>query len=104
MLALAYRFVTAGLLRPLLIGLVMSISDGLFKPSLAALHNGIIAPSAAFLHNVGSAVKTVLEPLASILLLMTEPIGRLFGSCRLIDIQHHHYRGHHHEKSVIRDI
>ena len=74
----------------------MGISDGLLKPTLAALHNGVIAPIAAFLHNVALAVKTALVPLAGILVLLTEPFGRLLQSCRLIHIHHHH-------KPVIRD-
>jgi energy-converting hydrogenase Eha subunit C len=78
---------------------VLSISDGLVKPLLAALHNGVIVPVAAFLSNVASAVKTSLDPIAGILLLMTEPLGRLLQSCRLIDIHHHH-----HHKPVIRDV
>ncbi|XP_057375726.1 uncharacterized protein LOC130696639 isoform X2 [Daphnia carinata] len=92
------RFVTAGLLRPLLIGLVMGISDGLLKPLLAALHNGVVVPLATFLHNVGSALKTSLIPLAGIVGLMTEPIGRLLRSCRLIDIHQHHH------KPIMRDV
>lgn len=68
----------------------MGLSDGLVKPLLSALHNGVIAPLATFLHNVGMAVKKTLEPLASILAMMTEPIGRLMQSCRLIDIHYHH--------------
>jgi hypothetical protein len=76
----------------------MSISDGLVKPLLAALHNGVIVPVAAFLHNVASAVKTSLAPIAGILILMTEPLGRLLQSCRLIDIHHHHH------KPIIRDV
>ncbi|XP_046650754.1 uncharacterized protein LOC124341845 [Daphnia pulicaria] len=92
------RFVTAGLLRPLLIGLVMGISDGLVKPLLAAFHNGVVVPVAAFLHNVASAVKTSLVPVAGIILLMTEPLGRLLQSCRLIDIHHHHH------KPIVRDV
>ena len=84
----------AGLLRPLLIGLVMAISDGLVKPLLAALHNGVIAPSAAFVHNLTSAVKTALSPLGDIVVtLLTGPISRLMQSCRLVEIQQHrHYR------------
>lgn len=93
-----HRFVTAGLLRPLLIGLVMGISDGLVKPLLAAFHNGVVVPVAAFLHNVASAVKTSLVPVAGIILLMTEPLGRLLQSCRLIDIHHHHH------KPIVRDV
>ncbi|KAK4008278.1 hypothetical protein OUZ56_013423 [Daphnia magna] len=92
------RFVTAGLLRPLLIGLVIGISDGLLKPLLAALHNGVVVPLATFLHNVASAFKTSLIPLAGILSLMTEPFGRLLQSCRLIDIHQHHH------KPIVRDV
>ncbi|KAI9554106.1 hypothetical protein GHT06_019378 [Daphnia sinensis] len=92
------RFVTAGLLRPLLIGLVIGISDGLLKPLLAALHNGVVVPLATFLHNVGSALQTSLIPLAGIVGLMTEPLGRLLRSCRLIDIHQHHH------KPIMRDV
>lgn len=69
----------------------MGLSDGIVKPALSALHNGVIAPLATFLHNVGMAVKKALEPLATILLLMTEPISRVLQSCRLADIHHHHH-------------
>lgn len=86
---------TVGLLRPLLIGLVNGLSDGLLKPLLDALHNALITPTATFLHNCAMALKLILTPLAGVLELVTGPLGRLFGSCRLMEIHHHH-----NEKSI----
>jgi len=89
---LLYRFLTGSLLRPLLIGLLLGVSDGLFKPLLAATHNALIAPMASFFYNLGTTVKLVAEPLAGVLQLALEPVGRLLRSCRLVEIHHHPLR------------
>ena len=89
---LLYRFLTGSLLRPLLIGLLLGVSDGLFKPLLAATHNALIAPMASFFYNLGTAVKLVAEPLVGVLQLALEPVGRLLRSCRLVEIHHHPLR------------
>lgn len=84
---LIVRLVTIGLLRPLLIGLLTGVSDGLFKPLLTVVYNTVVHPLGIFLYNVGLCAEMVANPLAQTVLILINPIGRLLQSCRLVEIR-----------------
>ena len=83
------RFVSVALLRPLIVGLLTGLSDGLLKPVLSVGFNSLIQPVAALLYNVGVALKLIVAPLADSVSLILTPIGHLLRSFRLVEIHRH---------------
>lgn len=76
-------------MRPLIVGLLRGISDGLLKPVLSVLHNAFLVPAAVFVHNVGLALYTALTPIGSIISIVTDALGRLLQSFRLVEVHLH---------------
>lgn len=54
------RFATVGLVRPLVVGLMTGVSDGLLKPVLTSLFNALVQPTAVFFHQSLTAVNVNL--------------------------------------------
>ena len=80
---------SVALLRPLIVGLLTGLSDGLLKPVLSVGFNSLIQPVAALLYNVGVALKLIVAPLADSVSLILTPIGHLLRSFRLVEIHRH---------------
>lgn len=80
-----YRFLLAGILRPIIIGVLQMTSDYFLKPILTVLFNGILQPILIFCYNLLTSICDMFEPLTNLLTQIVQPVAILLGSIRLCE-------------------
>lgn len=75
------------LIRGAVTGAVQTISDYAFKPALTLTYNALLQPTLVFTANFTRGIRAALRPLAATVGDAVEPVARLLGAVRLVDVR-----------------